>query len=907
MYKFARAAILASFIMPAFAGSHLFGQAVSDRILSDVQVSENGNCAVVTINFNVQISYLSRFPLDSGDQLKIRINSLSNQNIIRGRESLRAPNSAIAGIRSIALDGTDSAGPVVGIDFTSPRAFDVTVGKKSQSLVIRVANSGTLANCETSSLQKPQIIPQQPAMSSSPEGPAALPPRETPAVTAAGQFTAKGLYVLNLRSEKSHYRGEPKIPAPLSDGQLLYEVRAEEAAQIFYRLRLGFYQTKPLADAAAKKLKTVFKGVWVAHITPDEQRQALASPLALDGSDRAPVTTGTTLSPLSEADKSSVDRLMGEAETALTNGDNDLAIAVLTKLQTYPENPQSPRTQELLGLARERKNQLAHAKAEYEEYLKRYPEGPGAERVRQRLASLLTRRTSTASNDLRAPKGSIDRKQKDWTWGISGSWSQFYYRDQSSSSDTTLPPACDPTNAASQNKPAGLDCSTLRVNLNQAQSILDFTVSGGDDRRQVKIRASGSYTNQFLNRTRVDSQGVATTTALPDLQAVNVLYLEASDRETGVMARLGRQTRNNNGVLGRYDGGLASWQVQPRVKLNLVAGFPVESSRRKINTKKYFYGGNIDFGASSEAWNGSLYYFQQHANSFLDRHAVGAEIRYFDTRKNAFLLFDYDVKFKKINLALFNSTYNFADQSSLNLTLDYRESPLLTLSNGLQGQYILNPLSGFNDSILDLRQLTLPHIYNDALTGLPITNPVAYTKSQIAQMALDRTQISKTATLTYSRPITKNFQANFDATITNTGGTPASFGVDAQPAIGSEYFYSMQLIGSSLLFANDTYTSSFRFGDQNTSRSYNADFNARFVVSKDLRISPRVRYNWQRSKFNTSSSNTFEPVLRVNYYFYRRAEFELEFGGRFYHSTPSLGLPVKESGYLLNVGYRFDF
>ena len=49
------------------------------------------------------------------------------------------------------------------------------------------------------------------------------------------------------------------------------------------------------------------------------------------------------------------------------------AVVVLTKLQRQPEFPQRAQMQELLGLARERSGQLAHAKAEYEEYLRRYP------------------------------------------------------------------------------------------------------------------------------------------------------------------------------------------------------------------------------------------------------------------------------------------------------------------------------------------------------------------------------------------------------------------------------------------------------------------------------------------------------------------------------------------------------
>ena len=47
----------------------------------------------------------------------------------------------------------------------------------------------------------------------------------------------------------------------------------------------------------------------------------------------------------------------------------------------------------MLGIARERNGQMAHAKAEYEEYLRRYPEGPAADRIRSRLKAI---RQSTA-------------------------------------------------------------------------------------------------------------------------------------------------------------------------------------------------------------------------------------------------------------------------------------------------------------------------------------------------------------------------------------------------------------------------------------------------------------------------------------------------------------------------------
>src|SRR5213082_3733326 len=76
------------------------------------------------------------------------------------------------------------------------------------------------------------------------------------------------------------------------------------------------------------------------------------------------------------------------ARTAMDRHEYPTAIALLTKLQRQPEFPDRARAQELLGLARERSGQLAHAKAEYEEYLRGYPHGEAAERVAFRLKIL---------------------------------------------------------------------------------------------------------------------------------------------------------------------------------------------------------------------------------------------------------------------------------------------------------------------------------------------------------------------------------------------------------------------------------------------------------------------------------------------------------------------------------------
>jgi hypothetical protein len=83
-----------------------------------------------------------------------------------------------------------------------------------------------------------------------------------------------------------------------------------------------------------------------------------------------------------------IKRTLAQAKDAFRHKDYATAIPLLTQLTQQPEFPQRADAQEMLALARERSGQVAHAKAEYEDYLQRYPAGDGATRVRKRLQAL---------------------------------------------------------------------------------------------------------------------------------------------------------------------------------------------------------------------------------------------------------------------------------------------------------------------------------------------------------------------------------------------------------------------------------------------------------------------------------------------------------------------------------------
>jgi TolA-binding protein len=103
------------------------------------------------------------------------------------------------------------------------------------------------------------------------------------------------------------------------------------------------------------------------------------------GTDQAGGTlTGKGKKPKSDG----TDLMMAKARQAITFGNNKGAINLLRKIIRAPESEHTQQANELLGLALERDKQIPRAKYEYKKYLKRYPEGEGSDRVKQRLASL---------------------------------------------------------------------------------------------------------------------------------------------------------------------------------------------------------------------------------------------------------------------------------------------------------------------------------------------------------------------------------------------------------------------------------------------------------------------------------------------------------------------------------------
>ena len=543
--------------------------------------------------------------------------------------------------------------------------------------------------------------------------------------------------------------------------------------------------------------------------------------------------------------------LMDEAGGAMIDRNFRRAIQLYTKILRNPDTVFRQDAQELLGLARDRNKQFAHAKAEYEKYLKLYPEGVGADRVRQRLSGLLTA-AAKPKRKLRKAKRPEAGEESVWDHQVFGSLSEFYnYNDTE------------------------LEDGTKTVNQSESLTSLDFSTRSRSDRYEIRTQFFGTH-EVDLRRKGPDSQ-----------TRINNLYIDLEDRQWGLSGRFGRQSRSSGGVLGRFDGGLVSYEILSQVQINAVFGNPVASSEDDpFNTDKQFYGASFSLGTFWDSVDFNLYAINQEAQGINDRRSVGGEIRYFHQKRSLFSFVDYDTSYDELNIFLINGGWTFPTKTRLNLVLDYRKSPFLTTSNALIGQTV-------QDISVLLNTLT---------------------EDELRQLAQDRTATNKTITVGVVQDLNEKYQLVAEVTVSELSGTPASpsapiapvVTVPATEATGKEYFFLTQFIASNFFMEGDINIIEMRYSDTMNSNSYSFNLNLRYPFTPNFRVNPRIQTNYRKNKNDNSESVTVRPLLRVDYRWKKWLRFEME-GGREWRENTVLGNTDKTAGYFATVGFRAYF
>jgi hypothetical protein len=448
---------------------------------------------------------------------------------------------------------------------------------------------------------------------------------------------------------------------------------------------------------------------------------------------------------------------------------------------------------------------------------------------------------------------------------VFGSLSAFYIRDDSFRTlrDPSLPPVPNE------------DPDAHRVHQNTLLTSLDLTGTWSDGQAKSKIRFSGSEEHSFEQ-----------DTVHRDIVGVSTLYLETTLMDWGVLGRVGRQTRNTGGVLGRFDGALLSWQSTPEFRFNVVGGSPALSRRDGIfKDQKYFYGASVDIGPFLGGIETTLFAIEQRDRSLLDRRSVGAEFRYFNVDKSLLGTVDYDVHFNRLNAAIFSGSWTLFDKSTVYGAADYRKTPYLSAWTALQGQPFL--------TLYDMMKF--------------------YTKDQIDQLAIDRTATYRSAMVGFSHPLNDKLQVSADATVVDVSGMPGSPATAVSPAvdavlpIGREYFYSAQLIGTGIFNPGDMYIAGFRFADLAQSKLYVLDFSARYPLTPEFRISPRLRLGYREGDHGLDLKEyTILPSILLNYYWTKDINLELEVGTK-WTDLHQFGAKETTTDLFVTAGIRYDF
>ncbi|MDH4094463.1 MAG: hypothetical protein OEV81_06705 [Betaproteobacteria bacterium] len=648
---------------------------------------------------------------------------------------------------------------------------------------------------------------------------------------------APARYVVRLATFRSveEMRGAAPVPGAFAQYDVMVS-EAKRAGRTEYDLLLGYFPTADAAIRARSQLLRRFPRAEVVDLGVPPPGPAIA---AVPTPKPPPAPPPAVAAPEVEARAAA---LMGEARQAIETGNPGAAVERLNALLLLPPNRQSRDAQELVGVARERAGELDKARAEYELYLKLYPQGEGAARVRSRLAALAgAPAVAAAPRPARAP---MDQ--------LTGTISQYYYNGRTKVESVF-------------NTPTTVDSATFTANdLSALVTNIDLS---------YRMRSESSDTRLVLRDT--DSHSFLDTQK--SYNRLTAAYYDYRGLKNPFSLRLGRQTGLSGGLPQRFDGALAGVGVAPKWRLTAAAGVPVEYP--DIDTEREFWGTSLEFENLGEHWSGNLYAVEQHADGVLDRRAAGTELRYFGARASLFSLLDYDTSYQEWNVAMVQGTWQSEGGTTINLLYDKRKAPTLTTTNAIFGQG--------TTSLAALLQTTSEAQLRQLARDVTATATQAY--------AGFTTPLDKKWQLGGGVRLT-----NVDAlpsVVINGIVMPA------QPATGDVYSYDAQLIGTNLYSRRDTTVTSLTVLDAPMQTGYQLAVN-NLSQAGAWTIEPSIRYYTQTDNFDVELERWL-PVLRLTYQVHERVALETELSWERTVTTGPASRDVATRGFFY-LGYRWN-
>lgn len=686
----------------------------------------------------------------------------------------------------------------------------------------------------------------------------------------AGAVRAQEQLALNLATSPTPLRNLTLYRRQFP-GWTVYQTRTQRFGKEVHVVRVGFFRDQAKAAEALQRIKPHYPFAWVEAVSDREYASArgaqqagqhapiviAAAPLVVTPS-FGPVTatqrrqqiaatkvTPVTVSKGTPDVEKKAAALLTLAKEALTARKNEEAISLLNNSLRLPQNSSSREARELLGLAYERFGAVRRAREEYAIYLKLYPAGEAAERVRQRLANL-----DKPGTEEKARVAKLRRERPPISL-IYGGLSQTYYRGSSKVETKPFDTAGNPLTSTTL---TATDQSALITSL-------DFTHRYRSERFDNRLVFRDTQTNNFL-------QGAK------DVNRLNAVYYDFRDKQLDAGGRLGRQPGSTAGILLPFDGARLNYGLSSTVRLNLHSGNLVDFYSPY---EKKFTGFSVDLGPYAQHWSGSLYSIKQEVDGLSDREAVGLELRFFAPKSSFLFVLDYDTSYSLLNTAMFQGTWTTANKVTYNLLLDHRTSPPIMTTNALIGE-----------TVTSIREML-----------------VTLSEAEIRRIAVARTADVNMAQFGATYPVSVKWQLGGDVQLTNISATETINGVAGQPGTDNQYTYSVQMTGVGIFSKRDSLT--FRashidaptFGGHALSAFYRSLLGPRWTM--DLTV---TQYS-QEDNLGTELDR-LTPTIKFGYKQKPNLTFEFEFGIE-NSTTKGAANEDKSNRKFGSIGYRWDF
>jgi hypothetical protein len=590
-----------------------------------------------------------------------------------------------------------------------------------------------------------------------------------------GEVEAAEGYSVNLDSSSTKFPLEAVQSAAAKLNTQAYVSETDIEDTHWYRLRAGPFTTRKEAERVLQAAQTSYPRAWLA--INDEQTDLSAVERAGVQSDAANRPTDP---PLPDDQRA---KILNDARVALEKHQYPQAVDLLNTLLRQPEYPARADAQELLGLVRERAGQLALAKGEYEDYLRRYPDRSGAARVRGRLQTL-----AAASLTPKSTGEFGAAADRNWTMAGSAAVTYQYGTNQVTTSGT----------------------STTSTAVNAALVYADLLVRDRGQRYDFTARVDAGYTENILNT--VGGSQDRTTAA----------FVEVTDKNFGVTGRFGRQSLASQGVIGIFDGLYVGYQINPHFSMSVAGGYPAYTSYSSFSTQSKFGTVTAEY-SPTQSLVFDTYVFDQTDSSFTDRRSVGFQTRFSRPGATAVMLVDYDFYFKQLNSATLIGNLRVGQSAwILGFDADYRRSPLLLLTNALIGQTATDLTELANTfTTPEMKQLAIDRTATSDTFVLSASRPLG----ERWQLMIDAATLRLSST-----PASPGVM---------TPGVPPAPPVAATASTGLDKNFNVQVSGSSLLQAGDLHVFSVHYDDSPIAHSETVSWDARFRLPGSWRFGPR--------------------------------------------------------------------